>query len=100
MGIRPSWSSFVRVAGLVSLTLVAACDILDVDDPQSIELDELDTGLGAEALLNGAELTASIAAGRVAAIHGIAADEPRFSSTRSGLRGRVFGLNKTSSPCG
>ena len=65
--------------GLLTLT---ACDLLDVENPNSLVQDDLQTSTAAGALANGALGTVQIAVAEAVLLHSAASDELKFTGSR------------------
>lgn len=77
------------VLGLVLVT--SACDILEVDNPNSLIEEDLDNPSAAPAIANGSLATLTDAAGSVLAPYSTATDELTWMGTRDAWEQLVFG---------
>lgn len=79
-----AWTAAARAAAAVLAVLVlSSCrDPLNVPDPNSIQVDDLDSPAGVASLVNGSLTNMNDALGEIAAIYATAGDEAQWIGTR------------------
>lgn len=79
---RKGWGAKTLALTGLALTLTACSGLLDVENPNSLVQDDLNSPAAAAALANGALATVSRGFGEIILLHGAASDELQFAGSR------------------